>query len=399
MSAVFPRLAVVCLVASILLPSATARAQTAQADELPAVLSRTPAELPRAAAAAWEGLFELDSNEAIGDQIGAEAVRSLAAIEGAYRTGRYPEALEGLYPLLEERPDLPPALMIMGTTYFRLRRYGDTIVAFERFLEVAPSQAWRTQALAHAYYSLGEYDRALGLYESVLAGQPNPSAEAVRGLALTHMRLGEEDLALELLKRVVDINPANWEALAWAAQIHYDRGELEQARTQAEAARAIAAHEPRPWFILTNVLFELGEDREAEAAQTRWRELDALMQSTRRVRGLLLYNPEGYGLAVQLVELCRKSGDRAGVRDGLDRMVRSIPSDMRRVDVYIYALDALLEIGDGPAAAQAAEALSTDCADERDAWGRLELYYGLQRDRRRQIEAGERFRRLGGSRR
>ena len=365
----------------------------------PQILQRTPDELPRADGNPWEGLFELGSDQAIAEHLGSQTVQSLGEIERAYRASDFPAALEGLYVLLDWRPDLPPALIILGTTYFRLRRYGDSIVAYERLLEVAPSQLWRTQALGHAYYSLGEYERARDHYAAVLADQPEQSAEAVRGLALAHLRLGEEDRALELFARVIELSPTNWEAHAWTAQVRFDRGEIEQAHEAAEAARAIAPHEPRPWYILTNVLFELGLDDEAEAAEARWRELDSLAQGIRRVRSLLMFQPGSYGLAVELVELCRQAGDRGGVRDGLDRMVRNLPPDIRRVDVYIFALDCLLEIGDSAAAEVAAQNLANDCAEEPDAWRRLETYYALIRDRKRQIEAGEKWRRLGGGER
>ncbi|QDU69221.1 tetratricopeptide repeat protein [Engelhardtia mirabilis] len=366
-------------------------------EQHPEILKRTPDELPRASGEPWAGLFELGSDQAIAEHLGEETVRALGEIELAYRASDFPATLEGLYVLLEAQPDLPPALVILGTTYFRLRRYGDAVVAYERLLEVSPSQVWRTQALGHAYYSLGEYERARDHYDAVLAAQPEPSSEAVRGLALANLRLGEEDRALELFDRVLELDPSNWEAQAWIAQVRFDRGEVDLARTAAEAARALAPHEPRPWYILTNVLYDLGLDEQAEATEERWRELDSLAQGTRRVRSMLMFQPDSYALAVELVELCRQSGDRAGVREGLDRMVHNRPNDIRQVDVYIFALDCLQEIGDHAAADVAAEALATDCADEVDTWRRLETYYAMRRDRKRQIEAGELYRRMGGA--
>lgn len=372
------------------------------ANESAAILARTPDELPRAEAGRWDGLFDA-GDAGVVEALDPEVLRGMVSSEQAYRAGDLPAALEGLYDVLEAEPDLPPALLILGTTYFRLRRYGDTVVAFERLLEVAPTEAWRTQALAHAYYSLGDYERALPHYERVIDGQravgSEVSPEALRGFALTHLRLGDEERALALLADVVAADPTNWEAHAWSAQIRFDRGELEEARTSAEAARTLAPHEPRPWYVLANVLFELGEDEQADAVEARWRELDSLAQSIRRVRGQLLYQPGSYALAIELVELSRQAGDIDGVREGLDRAIRVIPPDIRRVDVYVYALDTLLAVGDTIAAANAAEALAITCADEADAWRRLELYYALTRDRKRQIEAGEKARRLGGGER
>ena len=106
----------------------------AAARELPAVLRRTPSELPRATAERWKGFFDAASEEELLARAAAlpPAVREgLAAGETAYRAADYPAALEALYALLEDQPDLPPALLILGTTYFRLRRYGDSVVAYD----------------------------------------------------------------------------------------------------------------------------------------------------------------------------------------------------------------------------------------------------------------------------
>ena len=48
-------------------------------------------------------------------------------------------------------------------------------------------------------------------------------------------------------------------------------------------------------------------------------------------------------------------------------------------------------------AAGAVAALEANCADVPETWKRLERYYGRLRDRVKQVEAGERFRRLGGT--
>ena len=48
----------------------------------------------------------------------------------------------------------------LGELLIQRKKYSDARTAFERFLSVAPTEAWRTQALAHSYYSLGDYAAA-----------------------------------------------------------------------------------------------------------------------------------------------------------------------------------------------------------------------------------------------
>jgi tetratricopeptide (TPR) repeat protein len=355
-----------------------------------AILARQPGDLPRAEPGVWADFFDDLTPEKVEARVGAAALLEQARAEQAYAQADYTVALEILYALLEAEPDHPPALLVLGTTYFRLRRYGDGIVALERFVEVAPTQVWRTQVLGHCLYSLGYYERARDHYARVLEQLPD-SPEAVRGLALAHLRLGDEDRALELLGQVIALEPANWEA-----QLHLERGEPELARASAERARDLAAHEPRPWFVLKSALYELGRDQEFAAAEARWRELDSLTQRLRAVHARLLYAPHDFDLLLRLADLCRATGDRDGLRAALDRAVNALPPERSRAELYIYALDSMLAIGDSVGAQSAADALARDCGDESRTWQRLENYYATLRDRTRQIEAGERFLRLRG---
>lgn len=362
------------------------------------ILERRPSELPRSAPGTWSTFFEDVDPASIAARIGAEPMRSLASAEAKYKSNDFPGALTILFPLLEEVPEMPPAMLILGTSYFRLRRYGDTIACLERFVEIAPSQVWRTQALGHSYYSLGRYEEARAHYQQVLQRLPD-SPEAIRGLALSEMRLGDFEQALALLARVVEVDPENWEAHAWRAQILSDEGRLEEALEAAERARELVPHEPRPWFLLKNLYWELGRDEDADAAEARWRELDALTQTLRSVRGRLLFDPGNFDLARQAAELSARVGDVDGTRAALDVVVRAIPDGLRRVDVYVYALDLLWQLSDREGAQHAAEALARDCAEEPAAWRRLELYYAQTAQRRQQIEAGERYRRLSDQQR
>ncbi|MEO0650429.1 MAG: tetratricopeptide repeat protein, partial [Planctomycetota bacterium] len=356
------------------------------------ILERVPDSLPRSDDGRWATFFEDVAPEKIAQRVGEESMGELARGEALYEQNDFPGALRVLYPLLEAQPDMPPALLILGTSYFRLRRYGDTITCLERFVDVAPSEVWRTQALGHSYYSLGRYEDAQAHYGQVLAVLPD-SPEATRGLALSHMRLGDYPRALELLERVVELDSENWEAHAWRAQILFEEGDLEAALEAAETARLLVPHEPRPWFLLKKIFWELGRDDDADAAERRWRELDALTQELRSAKGRLLFNPKSFGLARQVAELTARVGDVVGTRKALDQVVRNTPEEVRRVDVYVYALDLLWDLNDREGCERAAQALQIACSEEPAAWRRLERYYGETGRRREQIEAGERWRR------
>ncbi|QDU83715.1 Tetratricopeptide repeat protein [Planctomycetes bacterium Pla163] len=355
---------------------------------------RRPSELPRAEPGHWDGLFaKLASDEGAGDLIPQSLRDRQALAEALYQLRDYRATLNELYGTLEIAPDFPPALIVLGTALFRLRRYGDAAVALERFVEVAPDQLARTQVLGHCHYSLGDYEAARDHYQRVIAaGTDSPGA--VRGLALALWRLGDVEAALELLDATLAREPDHYETLIWKAQLLFEEEEFAAALHLAERAQALAPHEPRPLFLQSRCLFELERDDEAEARRERWRELDALTQEVRRLEGRIPFERDPYGLAIELAQLCRSTRDVETARDALSVAERTRPDEVGAVDFRLFALEVLWDIGDREGAAVAARALEIDGAEDARAWKRLEQYFAQTRDRRRQIEAGERWRRL-----
>ena len=153
------------------------------------ILERSPAEWVAAAEGRWK---DWDADIMPPDNVQPFLMSAIQA----YRQGHMTGTLEALFGLLELEPDYPSALHQAGVVYFRLRRYGDAIVAFERYLHVAPHRVGDTRALAHCYYTLGRYEDAQGHYEKVLAINSD-SVEARRGYALCFMRLGNSEARAE----------------------------------------------------------------------------------------------------------------------------------------------------------------------------------------------------------
>lgn len=357
-------------------------------------LTLDPADLPRAAADRWLGLMDGEGPEHFAKYAEASALDALDEAERLYRAGRFPVAVEVLSRQLHALPDFPPALSVLGTAYFRLRRYGDTVECFERFVRHAPDQVWRTQALGHAYHSLGRYEEAIAHYDQVLKSIPD-SIEGIRGRALGLLRLGRLDEARAGLERVLEINPDHVQALCELAQIELDEENLEAALDRAQRAKGVAPHEPRPWYLLFRVQTELEEEAEAEATRQRWREIDGLTQQVRSIEGRLLYADNRYDLALELIELERRLGDREGVTRALDLVINEIPPGIDSLDVFLYALSTLGEVGASEAALQAAQHIEKTFEDRVEAWRALERFYGERRDRANQIRSAERALRLG----
>lgn len=304
------------LAAALALPAA---ASITQETAPPAALERSPKEWPTAPPGRWDG-WDVD----VAPPKSTEPLL-LRAID-AFTRNDMPATLQALFELLEQEPDFPSALHQAGVIYFRLRRYEDSIVAFERYLVIAPHRTGDTRYLAHSYYSLGRYEKARDHYKKVLAVRPK-SPEAHHGLGLTYMRLGRATAALAELQRVLELDPKHADAAAWIAQILYDEERLEDALVAVEAAQALDAFSARTWFLTSQIHYELGADEAGDAAKARFDLLDRATQELRSIETQLLYDPTNGALFRRLVALHREVGNERGVKRGLQRWLQAVPDE------------------------------------------------------------------------
>ncbi len=347
-----------------------------QESDVTRILDRRPTDWKLASPGAWSSWNV--------DQEPAEELRPfLARAVNAYMVGDLPASLTALFELLDEAPGFPSAMHQSGVIYFRLRRYGDAIVAFERYLETAPHRVEDTRALGHCYYTLGDYEKARDHYELVLELTPD-SVEALRGYALTWMRLGDADRALKELRRLLELDGGHANAATWVAQILYDEEQVDEALEAALTARDLDPYEPRAWFLLSQIYFELERDEEAESANRRFRFLSQISQEIRAAEARLLYDPRQPAVYSRLIDLNRQAGNLMAVGLWLNRWMQVDPG---RIGLHMAQLDLALEMGDGATAERLAENLRLKAGDDLAAWERLSQYYAKQRDRIRQSEA------------
>lgn len=360
--------------------SASDSAQIPSAREV--ALARDPAVLPRAEAERWKGF---DPAKLAPEDWPREFIDAHADL----KRGNLPAAIGHLYAALEASPDFPPALHQLGVVYFQLQRYGDARTCFERYVAVVPHRIGDTRGLAHALYSLGLYEEARTHYERVIAAASD-DVEALRGLALARYRLGDVEGALADLTRVLEREPKHADAWTWKSQVLLDLDKPVDACAAAERARDLAPWSPRAWFALCSALNEMGREAEAHAARERFQMLSRFDQEIRRLQAHLEHEPGDSEARRALVNAQAEVGDRASVRANLARLMSDRPGD---VAVRIYALDVCDKTGDKAAGDVAAQDLARVGKDSVSAWKRLETWYALRRDRTKQIEAGERWRR------
>jgi predicted Zn-dependent protease len=220
------------------------------------------------------------------------------------------------------------------------------------------------------------------------------SVEALRGLALCHMRQGDSATALTLLDQVLELRPDHPEAYVFRARILLGEGQLEEALAAAERARELAPYEPQGWYLVMRLLFDLGRDDEARAAEERWKELDRAAQEVRSLEMQLRFHPGSYAIVLRLVELAASVGDIGTARKRLADLVLARPPEVPEVKIRILVVDVLERMGDVEGARVAATALEQTCPGEAAAWERLVLYYAGTRDRVNQMRCSAELARL-----
>lgn len=348
-----------------------------------AALDVDPRSLPHATAGRW-AQFDPKAPQA------QDIPHSFASVGPALAARDLPLAIESLQRCLNETPDFPPAWHQLGVLYFRLQRYGDAAIAFERYLESVPTRVGDTRALGHAYYSLGRHAEARAHYERVLAVSPD-DVEARRGLALAYLKLGDSSKALVLLRDVVAREPKHHEAWTWIAQVLFDEDEGKEALEAATKARDLDPFEPRPWFLLARIHADLGDEAASKVAAQRFELLANADQEVRRLETRLEYDPRDLPSLVDLARIHRSTGDAARAKAMLLRAVEVAPDDR---ELRVFVLDVLEGVGDSRGARAAAEELERRFEDDAAVWQRLEHFYAKLRDRPNQVRAGERYRRL-----
>ncbi|MEM8711346.1 MAG: tetratricopeptide repeat protein [Planctomycetota bacterium] len=337
------------MIAALVLLGLASDGASFTAQEIP-ILERSPQEWPSVAPGEGPDRW---SRWTVGASPPTELRPQLAQIVRAYDEGDLPATLKGLFAVLHEAPDFPPALHQAGLVYFQLQRYGDTVFALRRYLSVAPDRVGDTRHLAHALYSLGSYDEALAHYERVLAVHPL-GLEARMGRGLTHMRLGKLEAALGDLDTVLRDDPQSADAAFWKARVHFDLDELEQAAASLDRAEELAPFDPRPAYLRAQIYYESGKDEEAAVAEARFTSLSKLAQEVRALEGRLLFNPRQPEVQRRLVQVHRASRNWQAAALALRRWLRLEPES---VPIRVSMLEVAMEAGDESSAAVVAQSL------------------------------------------
>lgn len=160
----------------------------------------------------WEQAFELyreglkqrkeQSNEKLARY---RAFGAATLLEG----GKRDEARNGFLEALKLHDANPAALYRLGEFVYDEGELDQSVLYWERFHQAAPKLAWLTyERLETALYETGNLNRVEEMYRAVLDKAPM-DVPTLLALSAFHARRGEDDHAIDLLRRAVEGNPAS----------------------------------------------------------------------------------------------------------------------------------------------------------------------------------------------
>ena len=157
--------------------------------------------------------------------------------------GKYDEAARSMEQAIALRPDYWLNHHQLGLIFFRAGRYHEAIPAFKRVTELRPDYAGGYQALGTVHHYAGNIDQAIGHYGHAV--RIGPSAEALGNLGYTYYVAGRLDDALDMYRRVLDLNPVSASAHRNLGDVLVRIGRVAEGRRSYEQAIGLATAELR----------------------------------------------------------------------------------------------------------------------------------------------------------
>lgn len=176
----------------------------------------------------------------------------LKALQRTAQQGSWGQVLRGTARLLEEHPDDPLALRLLGLALHRLRRLPEAADALRRRLERVGPETGAAGELAAVLLDMGEVRAALDVLERAgAAGSDDPGA--LFAVARAYKAEGRTGEAVAPLERVLDRVPGHIGARIMLGDAYKALGRAQDAEDQYRAAIAAAPALGAPWWSLANL--------------------------------------------------------------------------------------------------------------------------------------------------
>jgi tetratricopeptide (TPR) repeat protein len=158
------------------------------------------------------------------------------------RDGRLEIEISRMEETFAQEPVNPGVGGFLGAVYLNLRRRDDAERVFTRVIKAHPKDVDALVGLELVYTRQNKLDAAIKILFRLSAANTRSASEYMHRAADMALSLGKQELALDCMRKVVELNPADPQAHTRVAELHQRMGSLSQA---AEAWRQALLLDPR----------------------------------------------------------------------------------------------------------------------------------------------------------
>jgi tetratricopeptide (TPR) repeat protein len=202
----------------------------------------------------------------------------VAAVNRAPRLldlGRAPEVIEELERLLREQPDHPRSIeakINLASAYRHNRDRVRSLQIVEELTAAHPGDHRAWQALGREHLDQSRLEDALEAYRKALAlsgAHQEAYAKSLASIALVLYKLGRFEESEKAVKGYLELERESASGLRLLAQLSRERGDTLEALRLLRRADRIAPNDPSVLTLMEQIHFERGEVEEAEAVRKR----------------------------------------------------------------------------------------------------------------------------------
>lgn len=214
--------------------------------------------------------------------------------------------------IVADAPTEGGALYLLSEAQRQAKEFDAAEATAKRLVALEPSQLRGAYALAQVYDSRREHRKVIDTLQRFASGDAATPVSIVIRLALAHQELGEFDRALPLFERIRDANPSDPVLAAYLVQGYLAAGRPARALEVAERERAARPDDYRFTRLAADAMAKTGKVTEAVALLQ-----DAVKRLSQR--------PDVH---LGLAALCVEHKQYECARTALDRADRQFPGNV-----------------------------------------------------------------------
>jgi len=251
-----------------------------------------------------------------------------------------PEAERILPKVVAWLPEKQGAWYRLGAILNLAGKNEESIVAYQRAIQLDPKNAAPHNGLGNVYRALGKYDEAIAAYQRAIQLDPKVAAPH-NGLGNVYRALGNYDEALAAYQRAIQLDPKDALPHNGLGNVYDDLDRYDEALAAYQRAIQLDPKDAYPHNGLGNVYRALGRYDEAIAAYLRAIQLDPKYAAPHNNLGLVYYQLGKYDEAIAAYQRAIQLDPKfAYPHNGLG----NVYSDLGRYDEAIAAYQRAIQL-------------------------------------------------------